>query len=677
MAKAPQGSSAPKITHRGKDNEKHLATSSMRAVDFDGHFGWLHAPLESPLSQPQRDGDSNGNNNGHSNGSGIVLCAPLGHEALWLHQAMRSLCERLAARGFAVLRFDYLGAGDSIDTGSLVEPSRWADEAIAAAAFLRRASGVERVSLIGIRFGATVAAQAAQAVGAASVALIAPVVAGRQYIRELGALQRTWLDTVADPVRADVVPDDALDVMGHRFSRAALDTVGTLDLRRAAEPPAARVLIVHAGSQGPSHELADAYAKLGADVASLPFPEYAQALQPSWQSVLPHAMLCAVDEWFADGVSSGDSVGDSIAPGSGAAARAASDEPVGGFPPRRPSDARGVSGMSGTSGTTGGGAVETPVELADGRLFGILCEPHDREHAPLVVIPNTATTHHVGDGRFNVELARSLARAGLASVRIDAHGIGDSPRAPLVTDQSSLAYGQLVEDTSLAVDWAVARGHPRVGLFGICSGAYMSLEVARRNAAVRAILLVNLQRFDFPDQFRMCDAERIGKGSTRAHMRAMFLPRKWAAVLRGEVGLRPVARTLWRYAFDALASNVGALAGDAFGRAVNPGARARLRIKELDARGVHVRMLFSPLDRGLDEFRLHFGPGGRRLNKLKHASMSVIPNMDHEVLNHPARQRVAALGETFFHQAFAHSNASDAARDDDALIDAGGSFDPA
>ena len=74
---------------------------------------------------------------------------------------------------------------------------------------------------------------------------------------------------------------------------------------------------------------------------------------------------------------------------------------------------------------------------------------------------------------------------------------------------------------------------------------------------------------------------------------------------------------------------------------------------DLDARGVRVRLLFSPLDHGLDELRMHFGRGGRRLNKLTYASTMVIPNMDHEVLNPAARQRVAELCETFFRQAFA------------------------
>jgi alpha-beta hydrolase superfamily lysophospholipase len=546
---------------------------------------------------------------------------------------MRSLTDRLAGRGFAVLRFDYAGTGDSIDSGGLVEPDKWTDEVVEAVEFLRRATGVERVALIGFRFGAMVAAQAARAARVDTVALVAPVVGGRQFVREMNVLQRTWLEKAGAHVRNDATPAGAFDVLGHRFSGVAIDAISECDLRRVTTPPATKLLIVHPGEQGLSHDLASRYGALHAQVDSLPFLEYAEAMQPSWQATLPEATLASVEEWF------GREFEPSASPPSAAYVP---------LPSRKVASLLRYRRSGGLQG-----AIETPVELADGRLFAILCEPADRsERAPLVVIANTAATNHVGDGRFNVELARSLARAGFASLRVDAHGIGDSRNAWMVANPSLLSYEQLADDTSLAVDWAVARGHPRVAVFGICSGAYLGLHAATKNPAVTALLLVNLQSFDFPAGFRMCDATTIGAGSTRAHFRAMLRAQKWSQVLRGEVGLRPVLRTLSRYAIDAVVSNVAALTGDANRSAVNKGTRARRRMKDLDERGVRVRLLFSPLDHGLDELRMHFGRGGRRLNKLLNASAMVIPNMDHEVLNHAARQRVAAVCEAFFTQAF-------------------------
>jgi alpha/beta superfamily hydrolase len=588
----------------------------MHPVDFGGHFGWLYEP------EPRSSEVGN---------SGIVICGPLGHEALWLHQTMRSLADRLAGQGFAVLRFDYAGTGDSVDTGELVEPSKWVDEAVEAVAFLRQATGVERVALAGFRFGALVAAQAAQAALVDTVAMIAPVVSGRLFIREMNVLQLAWIEKTSRHINGDTAPENAFDVLGHRFSRASIDAISKYDLRRVTSPPANRLLIVHAGSQGPSYELGNMYTTLRAEVDSLPFPEYLEAMQPSWQAVLPEATLRCVEEWFTRVM---------------AQAPAPLPTPAFDAPPPTTRAWRPV-GLD--------GVVETPVELADGRLFAMLCEPADHAgRSPLVVIANTAATHHVGDGRFNVELARSLARAGIASVRVDADGIGDSRGAGTTANPSLLSYDQLTADTSLAVDWAVERGHPHVAVFGICSGAYLGLYTAMKNPAVAALLLVNLQSFEFPVGFRMCDAATIGSGSTRAHLHAMFRPQKWSQVFRGEVSLRPVLRTLTRYVIDAVGNTATAWTGDADGNAVNKGARARRRMMELDARGVRVRLLFSPLDHGLDELRLHFGRDGRRLNKLAHASAMVVPNMDHEVLNPAARQRVATLCETFFRQAFAN-----------------------
>ena len=58
-------------------------------------FGWLHWP---------DDGTAR---------AGVVVCPPSGYEAVCAHRTLRVVAERLAERGFAVLRFDYDGTGDS------------------------------------------------------------------------------------------------------------------------------------------------------------------------------------------------------------------------------------------------------------------------------------------------------------------------------------------------------------------------------------------------------------------------------------------------------------------------------------------------------------------------------------------------------------------------------------
>jgi len=64
-------------------------------------------------------------------------------------------------------------------------------------------------------------------------------------------------------------------------------------------------------------------------------------------------------------------------------------------------------------------------------------------------------------------------------------------------------------------------------------------------------------------------------------------------------------------------------------------------LKRLDQRGMRLRLLYSPLDIGLDEIKSVFGSSRQRLGKLSHASVSIMDHMDHEVLSTKAREDIA------------------------------------
>ena len=116
---------------------------------------------------------------------GAVLCAPLGEEKLWSHRVFVGFARELAARGYAVLRFDHRGEGDSdrpferSDCGTRVADVRAAIDELK-----RQVAGLERVTLVGLRFGATVAAAAAA--GRSDVERLVlwdPVVDGADYMQ--------------------------------------------------------------------------------------------------------------------------------------------------------------------------------------------------------------------------------------------------------------------------------------------------------------------------------------------------------------------------------------------------------------------------------------------------------------------------------------------------------------
>lgn len=118
---------------------------------------------------------------------GVVLCHALAEEKLWSHRVYVSLARELAACGFAVLRFDCRGEGDSdLDFEEATLASRVDDAVRAAAVLLEREPRLRHCIFLGHRFGAAVAALAAARAGGRAERLIAwdPIENGPAYLMQ-------------------------------------------------------------------------------------------------------------------------------------------------------------------------------------------------------------------------------------------------------------------------------------------------------------------------------------------------------------------------------------------------------------------------------------------------------------------------------------------------------------
>ena len=132
-------------------------------------FGVYHAPA----GQPARN-------------RGVVLCNPFGDEAIKSHRAFLQLANRLASERFHVLRFDYFATGDSAGESEQGTVEQWLADIGTAADEIKDASGAAKVSLVGLRFGATLALQAAtRRRDLDRVTLWDPIVRGGVYVAHL------------------------------------------------------------------------------------------------------------------------------------------------------------------------------------------------------------------------------------------------------------------------------------------------------------------------------------------------------------------------------------------------------------------------------------------------------------------------------------------------------------
>lgn len=170
----------------------------------------------------------------------VLLCNPFGEEAARAHRIYRVLATQLERAGYACLRFDLSGTGDSAGESEAVSLAQWLRDLATAAAALREASGAPRVALVGLRLGATLAALASARgiVRPRHLVLWDPVISGPGYLRELVEQHHHYMreemgeaswDPRRLPLTASGVPTE---VLGSPLPPTLVEELAALDLAR-------------------------------------------------------------------------------------------------------------------------------------------------------------------------------------------------------------------------------------------------------------------------------------------------------------------------------------------------------------------------------------------------------------------------------------------------------------
>lgn len=161
--------------------------------------------------------------------SSVVLCPPVGQEYMRTHRALRQLANELAAQGHHVLRFDYAGTGDSAGDVRDAPVDDWLADIGRAQAELLEISNATRTTLIGLRLGATLAAEALACGTATAQQLVLwdPVVRGPDFLANLDALHAGLAKQRARP---PLLTDER---MGFPFPPRLRQSIAALDLARS------------------------------------------------------------------------------------------------------------------------------------------------------------------------------------------------------------------------------------------------------------------------------------------------------------------------------------------------------------------------------------------------------------------------------------------------------------
>lgn len=572
-------------------------------VTFDGCLGWLHQPASSQAK------------------IGAVLCNPFGYEALCVFRGWRELADSLSAgAGIPTLRFDYPGTGDS--SGNEEDPDifrAWIDSIKAAAAYLRATTGVERLIFCGMRLGATLAAIAAEEMGGVdTLVMIAPVISGKRYVRELAMQHSSWLST-ADGLRVAASDDDGRTTGAYGFTLYpdTLEQLTAVNLEKRSGPVARRVLIHDSFDNAYTTRLLERFRRDGIDADLQIFPQYDKFLVDAWYSQPPREAFDSLLTWL--GLPHGmqkHAVPDTLAPASGARIEFAA-------------------------------GYETPVVFGSTRYVGVYCRPRSPTRgAPAVLFVNTGGAHRVGEARVAVLMARRLAAQGIASLRMDLGGLGDSQRRDDSLTLGAVYARQGVNDAKAGVDWLLKAGHPKVVMFGVCSGAYVSIHTALAHPGVVGCMSVNLPFFMWRRSLMRPGAQSVE--STVVYWRAIRDLRKWIRLLTGRANGMTIFAELVRRRCARVLARLSGPFERRIGFATSTGSIRRL-MAGLEHKGVQTSLIYGSLDSGLEELTIHFGATGSELGALTNVTTKVLDRVDHALFSRTARETVINQFEQFLH----------------------------
>ncbi|MGI4816203.1 MAG: alpha/beta fold hydrolase [Janthinobacterium lividum] len=611
----------------------------MRPVIFADCFGWVHE-AKSP------------------SGRGVVLCPPLGHEALWTHKFIRALAEDFADAGIAALRFDYPSSGnssgDELDEGRMQASQRSVQQAID---YLRKECGVSQLTLCGVRFGAALAVIGASAghssdaeppmtKGVDSVVAIAPMVRGRQFVREMRMIQQGWLDRLPTPVQVAQACDPQFRLMGNRYGSDFIADISALDLSRylASSDGVPQTALIIDSTLGDGALLAQALDARQSRVTSLPFSEMQSTMCQTVFSRLPRHAIESIVGWVA--------ALPMTAPRE-SASTANAHKPEWLLDQTAQTAKQTALPTSVQSMAMAPEVVERAVQIGDRLLFGILCTPiaggsiseAQRYATPAVLIVNTAANPSQGDGRLAVRMARCLAREGIASLRIDLDGIGDGGRKS-PDEQSALMYSSAaIRDVDEMANWLVAQGYRKVVAFGVCSGAYSALQAAVHSSAIAGVIAVNLARFTWPIGMTFAEAAKEAKGGARGYYSSLKNRAKWQRAWREKRKSVRIVVSMLALALNRLHVPL-AMFTEWLGIEPQVGSE-RAVMRTMERKGVRALLIYGTFDPGVDQLTRHFGSVRRAFSGWKNVGTRLLPELDHSLYGAAAAERVMELCEEF------------------------------
>ena len=531
-------------------------------------------------------------------GTAVLFASPWGLEEISTRKFRRVLADELSKQGIPSLRFDYPGTGDALNPPDFRAGRQLWEDSIVAAADVLRSADYGRLIVVGQGLGAALALGAARRIPHLDgVALLAPVLSGRKYLRELSV----WAKVVDDNLQLDEAHRvrSGTAIAGQAMPEEVAMDICNLDLKEIPHRVADECLLLTHAGQAAGRAFAAHLRGLGVRVEEGTFVGYQELATNPTTSRIPPEVVSEIVSWSV---------------------RHKSVSPVGETAAeRRFAAPRSLSGK---------GFEETPVRFGkNDRLHGALCLPAGERAGATALMLGSAYDRHSGWGRLTTETARRLAASGIASFRFDAADVADSP--PLAGAPPQVLYNDIQQvDVAEALDFMEGRGLLPAIAVGRCSGAYLAFQCTLTDRRLRGLVAANPYTF-YWDPAHPYDPASTPR-SLKTYGRKMLDIGTASRLLKGEIdamqSVSNIGNAAKRRARDFLGSKTGFefLKTKEYKETKN--SFNRLLVENID-----VCLVYGSEDIGLENIRKNFDIEDMNLVGFENVHVHVIEGADHNL----------------------------------------------
>ena len=562
---------------------------------------------------------------------GVLICAPLGHEQVHAHRALRHLADSFAGCGIQALRLDYDGAGDSDGTDH--DPQRcatWLSKIDDAVTWLREQAVCSTVSLVGLRIGALLATRYAEKNPVEELVLWAPAIKGRRYTRELNAL------ALAATHKAEANAA-VLEAAAFSYTQETLNELAEMDLL-SMQPQCARGLVVNIEAGRSDPLLIQHLSMQGAAFEEMTLPGYVEMMLEPQHTTVPCVAIQAITQWMSAGLSK---------PATSSAAMPLSQSSL----------------ATSTTLTRHAGTTESIHRLSvRPDLMGIVCSPESAPaQLPWIVMINAGAAYHIGPGRLYVKLARDIAALGFPSLRMDLCGLGDSVTGSESKENEIYAASSLNDVAEACAYLQQLEPERPIVLMGLCSGAYAAFQLAVQsdNPGVMGGILMNPLTFYWREGMVINDEPDNRLRVWHYYLSAICNTKSWRLLLSGQTkeGIFGTVRRFVRKMLATAPKLSSAAVADPTSQApgsLNHPAKDDLTadLNRVDTAGRSLAMFVSEGDPG---YFLLMARARRKAHQLMRTGVLKcinIANADHTFSSDASRQALSDALSEYLHQRF-------------------------